>query len=168
MCAAAAAVQDPNSVSVLAGGLATTVQDYPGRRGYWHVGVPPSGPMDSLAFRLGNRLLENPAGTAGLEGTLLGPSLRFDGFAVVCLAGADSGALLDGRPLAPYSPTKVAPGQTLKLNRVRGPGLRAYVLFSGGLKVPEYLGSRSTFTLGSFGGLKGRTLAAGDVLHLGA
>jgi urea carboxylase len=167
MCAAAA-VQDRNAVSVLAGGFATTVQDYPGRRGYWHVGVPPSGPMDSLAFRLGNRLLENPEGTAGLEVTLLGPTLRFDGFAVVCLAGADSGALLDGRPLAPYSPTKVAPGQTLKLNRVRGPGLRAYVLFSGGLEVPEYLGSRSTFTLGTFGGHKGRTLAAGDVLHFGA
>ena len=75
MCAAAA-VQDRNAVSVLAGGFATTVQDYPGRRGYWHVGVPPSGPMDSLAFRLGNRLLENPEGTAGLEVTLLGPTQR--------------------------------------------------------------------------------------------
>jgi urea carboxylase len=166
MCAQASALPR-NTVTVLAGGLATTVQDYPGRRGYWHVGVPPSGPMDSLAFRLGNRLLENPEGTAGLEVTLLGPTLRFDDMAVICLAGADSGALLDGRPLAPYSPTKVAPGQTLKLNRVRGPGVRAYVLFSGGLKVPEYLGSRSTFTLGNFGGLEGRALAAGDVLRLG-
>jgi urea carboxylase len=167
MSAQAITVQDPNAVTVLAGGFATTVQDYPGRRGYWHVGVPPSGPMDSLAFRLGNRLLENPEGAAGLEVTLSGPTLRFDDFAVVCLAGADSGALLDGLAIAPYCPTRVSPGQTLKLNRVKGPGLRAYILFSGGLKVPQYLGSGSTFTLGSFGGLKGRALAAGDVLRFG-
>jgi urea carboxylase len=167
MSAQAAVVRD-RSMRVLAGGFATTVQDYPGRRGYWHVGVPPSGPMDSLAFRLGNRLLENPEEAAGLEVTLLGPTLRFDDFALVCLAGADACALLDGQPLAPYCPTRISPGQTLKLNRVMGPGLRAYILFSGGLEVPQYLGSRSTFTLGSFGGLKGRALAAGDVLHFGA
>ncbi len=45
----------PRTIEVLEGGTQTTVQDYPGRLGYWAVGVPPSGPMDSLAFRLGNR-----------------------------------------------------------------------------------------------------------------
>ncbi len=154
------------SVHVLAGGLATTVQDYPGRRGYWHVGVPPSGPMDSLSFRLGNRLLGNPEGAAGLEVTLAGPTLQFRDHRIVCLAGADCGALLDARPLARYVPTNIAPGQTLKLDRIRGPGLRSYILFAGGVEVPLYLGSRSTFTLGRFGGLHGRMLAAGDVLQL--
>ncbi len=154
------------AVEVLTGGLATTVQDYPGRRGYWHVGVPPSGPMDSLAFRLGNRLLDNQEGAAGLEVTLLGPTLQFDHASEVCLAGADCGALIDGRPLAPYLPTQIVRGQTLKLERVRGPGVRAYILFAGGVEVPPYLGSRSTFTLGRFGGLSGRTLATGDLLHL--
>jgi urea carboxylase len=151
---------------VLNGGLATTVQDYPGRRGYWHVGVPPSGPMDSLAFRLGNRLLGNPEGAAGLEVTLLGPTLQFDTSHVFCLGGADCGALLDGRAIPSYSPTGVLPGQTLKLDRVRGAGLRAYILFAGGLDVPSYLGSRSTFTLGGFGGFAGRALTTGDVLRL--
>ncbi len=159
---------EPCAVRVLAGGLATTVQDYPGRCGYWHIGVPPSGPMDSLAFRLGNRLLGNPEGVAGLEVTALGPTLRFDRATTVCLAGADCDARLDGRELDRYCPVRVVPGQTLKLGRVRGPGLRAYILFSGGLEVPAYLGSRSTFTLGRFGGHGGRNLAAGDVLHLPA
>src|SRR3974390_2384825 len=118
MCAAAAAVQDPNSVSVLAGGLATTVQDYPGRRGYWHVGVPPSGPMDALAFRLGSRLLGNAEGAAGLEITAVGPTLLFQHAAVVCLAGAAIAALLDGVALAPYAPCAVAAESTLKLGRV--------------------------------------------------
>ena len=47
-------------------------QDYPGRTGLWHVGVPPSGPMDSLAFRLANALVGNPEDAAGLEVTLSG------------------------------------------------------------------------------------------------
>jgi urea carboxylase len=156
----------PCALRVLAGGLATTVQDYPGRCGYWHVGVPPSGPMDNLAFRLGNRLLGNPEGAAGLEVTALGPTLRFDRTTTLCLTGADCDPRLDGRVLDRYSPVRVARGQTLKLGRVRGPGLRAYILFAGGLEVPAYLGSRSTFTLGRFGGHGGRNLAAGDVLHL--
>ena len=42
----------PHSIDVLNAGVQTTIQDYPGRIGYWNVGVPPSGPMDSLAFRL--------------------------------------------------------------------------------------------------------------------
>jgi urea carboxylase len=156
----------PGAVRVVAGGLATTVQDYPGRRGYWHVGVPPSGPMDNLAFRLGNRLLGNLEGAAGLEVTALGPTLRFDRATTLCLTGVDCDAKLDGQMLERYSPFRVAPGQTLKLGRVRGAGLRAYILFAGGLEVPLYLGSRSTFTLGRFGGHGGRNLVAGDVLHL--
>src|SRR5581483_4266457 len=84
----------PCTVRVVAGGLATTVQDYPGRCGYWHIGVPPSGPMDSLAFRLGNRLLGNPEGAAGLEVTAVGPTLRFDRPTTICLTGADCDARL--------------------------------------------------------------------------
>ncbi len=77
------------TVEVLEGGTMTTVQDYPGRLGYWNVGVPPSGPMDSLSFRLGNRLLGNDEGAPGLECTVSGPSLRFDFDTHIVLTGAD-------------------------------------------------------------------------------
>ena len=164
--ALAAVPYTSGTVRVRTGGLATTVQDFPGRLGYWHVGVPPSGPMDDLAFRLGNRLLSNPEGAAGLEITVAGPTLTFDRAATVCLAGAECEAHLDGKSLAPYTPITITAGQTLKIGRVTGPGLRAYVLFRGGLDVPLYLNSRATFTLGRFGGHAGRGLAAGDVLHL--
>ncbi len=157
----------PSTVRVLSGGPATTIQDYPGRLGYWDVGVPPSGPMDPLALRLGNRLLGNPEGAAGLEITSQGPTLLFNAPTVICLAGAELEASLEGAPVATYAPVKVGAGQTLKLGRVRGAGLRAYLLVRGGFDVPEYLGSRSGFTLGGFGGHAGRALAAGDVLHLG-
>ena len=46
-------------------------------------------------------------------------------------------------------------------------GARAYIAFSGGIDVPEVLGSRSTYTLGSMGGIKGRVLAEGDWIALG-
>ncbi|MDP3174324.1 MAG: urea carboxylase [Phenylobacterium sp.] len=156
----------PRTIRVLSGGPATTVQDYPGRLGYWDVGVPPSGPMDAFAFRLGNRLLGNAERAAGLEITALGPTLVFNHDAVVCLTGAEMEGALDGTPVAPYAPIAIHAGQTLKLGRVKGAGLRAYLLVQGGLDVPDYLGSRASFTLGGFGGHAGRTLAAGDVLRL--
>jgi urea carboxylase len=156
----------PDTIQVLSGGPATTVQDWPGRQGYWDVGVPPSGPMDAFAFRLGNRLLGNGEDAAGLEITALGPTLKFNRAAVVCLTGAVFDAKLDGTPVEAYAPIAVAAGQTLKIGRVVGAGLRGYLLFQGGLDVPVYLGSRSTFTLGGFGGHAGRNLTAGDVLRL--
>ncbi|MEP2614998.1 biotin carboxylase N-terminal domain-containing protein, partial [Marinobacter alexandrii] len=62
----------PATVDVISGGTLTTIQDYPGRIGYWEIGVPPSGPFDSYSFRLGNRLLGNDEGAPGLEITLKG------------------------------------------------------------------------------------------------
>ena len=163
---AAAIRYQAQSVRVLSGGFATTVQDYPGRLRFWDVGVPPSGPMDSLAFRLGNRLLGNNEDAAGLEITAQGPTLLFNRPCVVCATGARLEATLEGSPFPFYASVTIAAGQTLKLGRVQGEGLRAYLLLQGGLDVPSYLGSRATFTLGRFGGHAGRTLAAGDVLHI--
>ena len=62
----------------------------------------------------------------------------------------------------------VKAGQVLKLGGMTGPGARAYLAVRGGIDVPDYLGSRSTFTLGKFGGHGGRALPPGDVLHIGA
>ena len=155
------------TIEVVAPGTLTTVQDYPGRVGYWEVGVPPSGPMDPLAFRLGNRLLGNPAGAAGLEITMSGPTLAFNAAAVVCLTGAGMPAEVDGVAVPFGRPVAVPAGATLRIGTVDGAGCRAYLLVRGGLDVPDYLGSKSTFTLGRFGGHGGRALLPGDVLHLG-
>jgi urea carboxylase len=157
----------PLTVEVLEGGTQTTVQDHPGRLGYWDVGVPPSGPMDALSFRLANRLVGNGADAAGLECALTGPALKFHAAAVVALTGADMGATLDGAPAPRFAAFEVPAGGVLRLGGVRGPGGRAYLALRGGLDVPTTLGSRATFTLGLFGGHGGRALAAGDVLHLG-
>ncbi len=154
------------TVEVLQPGTHTLVQDWPGRTGLWDVGVPPSGPMDALAFRYANCIVSNPQGMAALELTVSGPTLRFATPAVIALTGADMQATLDGQPLAMWQPLPVRAGSVLKLGALRGAGQRAYLAFKGGLDVPEYMGSSSTFTLGQFGGHAGRALRTGDVLRL--
>jgi len=155
----------PRSIRVISGGTATTVQDWPGREGLWAIGVPPSGPMDDRSFRIGNRVLGNPEGTAGLEVTASGPTLFFNAPASICITGADFGAKLDGELVERGTRIDVGAGQTLSLGRGTG-GMRGYILFAGGLDIAPYLDSRSTFELGQFGGHAARRLLAGDTLHL--
>ena len=151
---------------MLVAGTLTTVQDWPGRLGLWDVGVPPSGPMDALALRLANRMVGNEEGAASLEMTVTGATLRFDADAVIALAGATMEATLDGVAVPFWQPLPVRRGSVLALGKIVGAGQRAYLAVRGSFDIPEYLGSRSTFTLGQFGGHGGRALRTGDVLRL--
>ncbi|MEU6354557.1 5-oxoprolinase/urea amidolyase family protein [Streptomyces sp. NPDC047072] len=164
-----ATVTDPTPrIEVVSGGTLTTVQDWPGRTGYWQVGVPPSGPMDDRSFRLGNQALGNPESAPGLECTLQGPSLRFSHPTTVCVTGAPAAVTVDGTPVPQWEPVQLPAGAVLEVGTPTEHGLRTYVLVAGGLDVPALLGSASTFTLGRFGGHGGRALRTGDVLHGGA
>ena len=163
-----AGIADPTPrIEVLRPGTLTTVQDWPGRTGYWDVGVPPCGPMDDLSFRLGNRALGNPEGAPGLECTLEGPVLRFTAATTVCVTGAPLELTLDGAPAPQWEPFTVPAGGELTVAAPQSVGLRSYLLVAGGLDLPEFLGSTATFTLGRFGGHGGRALRTGDVLHGG-
>ncbi len=156
----------PRTVDVLEPGTHTTVQDYPGRVGYWEIGVPPSGPMDHLSHRLANRIVGNSADAATLECTVTGPKLKFQRGALVCVTGADMQPQVDGREVPMWEAFEIKAGETLKLGAVNGAGCRAYIAVGGGFDVPDYLGSKSTFTLGQFGGHGGRILRSSDVLKL--
>jgi urea carboxylase len=152
------------AMDVMEPGTQSTVQDYPGRLGYWHVGVPPSGPMDSLAFRIANELVGNREDAAGLEIAVTGPALRFRFDASIAVTGADFSARLDGVAVPLWEAVSVQKGSLLEFGTGGG---RAYLSVAGGFDVPLYLGSRSTFILGKFGGHAGRALRAGDVLAVG-
>jgi urea carboxylase len=158
-------VYDAHAIEVLEPGTWSSVQDSPGRLGYWDIGVPPSGPMDDFAFRLANRIVGNHPSAAGLEFTLQGPTLRFHSAATIALTGADCPATLDDEAVSYWQPVIVKAGQTLKLGRATT-GCRTYLAVRNGLDVPVYLGSRSTFALGQFGGHAGRTLRVADVLAI--
>jgi urea carboxylase len=153
-------------ITVVAPGLQTTVQELPGRTGYWSVGVPPSGAWDDLSASLANLAVGNAPGAAGLEAVLTGPVLRFHRRSLICLAGAVTDASLDGRPVRAGIVTSVPAGGELSIGACGGPGMRIYLAIAGGIDVPQVLGSRATFMLGFMGGVDGRALEAGDELQV--
>jgi len=145
-------------------GMLSTVQDL-GRWGFQNLGVPVAGPMDRCSHRFANALLENPLGAATLEITLLGPELSFGLATRVAVAGAEFELVLDEHMVPMNEPVVVAVGSRLRFGK-RRLGARAYLAAEGGFDVPEVLGSRSTHLPSQIGGLGGRALIAGDVLHL--
>ncbi len=156
---------DSHSVDVLAPGTLTTLQDFPGRTGYWHIGVPPSGGFDSVALRLANQLVNNDANAAALEITLNGPTLQFNCDTTIAITGAEFNATLDGNTCPMWQTLPIQAGQVLTIASTSKAGARCYLAIAGGWQCPDYLGSKSTFTLGQFGGHVGRALRTGDVLH---
>lgn len=157
-------------IEIIRAGMNTTVQDFPGRtdRGLWRIGVPPSGPMDHLNLRMANSLVGNSDDAAALEVTVLGPCMKFHCNSYVAVAGAPFSLKLNGITAPMYTLLHVKKNDVLNVEGLStGNGSRCYIAVAGGIDVPVYLGSRSTFTKGGFGGYQGRELRAGDVLSLG-
>jgi antagonist of KipI len=152
-------------ISVVKAGLLSTVQDE-GRPGYLAFGVPLAGAVDAEAYAVANLLAGNPRGAAAIEMTLLGGTFRFQEGAYVAIAGADMQAALDGDRVAPGSAFPVPRGGVLAFSSALD-GCRAYLAVRGGIDVPPFLGSRSTYTRAAVGGLGGRALVAGDDLPVG-
>jgi len=152
-------------VKVIAGGLSTTVQDL-GRPGHYAIGMPPSGAMDLFSFRVANMLVGNDEGAAGLEATYIGPTLEFTDERLIAITGGDAAPRVNDEPVEMWATVPVRPGDVLSFGVITS-GSRPYVAISGGIDVPLYLGSRSTYTLIGLGGLQGRDLADGDTLPLG-
>jgi antagonist of KipI len=153
------------SLHIVRPGLLTTVQDL-GRPGYQHLGVVVSGAMDALALRVANLLVGNVTDAAGLEITLLGPTICFESEQLIALTGADLSPTLDGQPMPQHRPVAVRTGTVLAFGAVRA-GCRAYLAVAGGLAVPLVLGSRATYLRATLGGWHGRALLAGDELPTG-
>ncbi len=153
------------AIKVLHHGLATTVQDL-GRPGYFHLGIPMGGAMDRYAMRAANLLVGNDEGAAGLEAVFMGPKLEFTEDALVAVTGADMPAKVDGEEKPGWTAFKVEAGQVLSFDFLKA-GARICIAVSGGIDVPEALGSRSTYPIGALGGFKGRPIAAGDELPVG-
>ncbi|MBF4461684.1 biotin-dependent carboxyltransferase family protein [Rathayibacter sp. VKM Ac-2878] len=119
--------------------------------------------MDRGALRVGNRLLGNHPGAAGLE--LLGGGFcaRFETDAWISLGGSPGTAEIDGQPLDHVLPRRVDAGSSLRLGPLRR-GLRRTLAIRGGVNVPPSLGSRSRDTLSALGP---EPLRPGDVLPVG-
>jgi len=142
-----------------------TVQDE-GRRRHRSAGVPRSGAMDWLAYARANALLGNAPGEAALECALGGLTIRFAAHASFAITGAAVDAELGGKLVANDCAISALPGEELTIKAIIS-GRFYYLGFGGGIDAPAVLGSRSTYSLGSFGGWHGRKIERTDTLPLG-
>ncbi|HYM97013.1 MAG TPA: biotin-dependent carboxyltransferase family protein, partial [Candidatus Sulfotelmatobacter sp.] len=147
-------------------GMFTTVQDL-GRPNAIASGVTPGGAMDRFAHSAANLLVGNEAGAATLECTLVGPRLVALRPALVAVTGGELEFRINGRHAPTWTALFVGEGAHLTFGTRRS-GARAYVAISGGVAGERWLGSLSTYTLISKGGMAGRALTAGDVVRAAA
>lgn len=144
-------------IEVIEPGALSSIQDH-GRWGCQHHGVSPGGAADPVLASIANRLVGNPDEAAVIECTMTGPVLRFGADALVAWVGwAD---------VSSGKPHKINAGDIIDL-RSRMSHLRGYVAIAGGIDAPKVLGSRATDLRAVFGGHRGRTLRAGDILPIG-
>lgn len=153
-------------IEILSTAPLNSIQDL-GRGGLLDAGVGRGGAMDRHALEMGNALLGNPRGDAGIEMVLFPFRLRFHVETAFAITGATASATLDGRPVPPNWALRVRSGQDLVIAAPTH-GARAYLSFLGGIDVPEVLGSRATDQKGGFGGINGRGFIRGDRLDLAA
>ena len=148
-------------------GMQSLVEDWPGRLGYNGQGMGASGAMDNMALQMGNLLLGNSLGEAGIEITAGFFHCKFEKDAVIAITGCDMLPTLNGNPVPNWETIFVKAGDELKFSNYQDKGFRAYLMIAGGIDVPEYLGSKSTCVFGNYGGFEGRALQAGDVVKVG-
>ncbi|MET8758106.1 biotin-dependent carboxyltransferase family protein [Lentzea sp. NPDC004782] len=150
------------TVTIIRTGPQALVQDL-GRPGHAHLGVPPSGALDAHSLTLANRLVGNEETAAGLELLLGGAEITTDVSCTVAVTGPPVQVWIDDRLADSHQPLHLPKASTLRIG-TPDTGLRTYLAISGGVDVPEELGSRSTDLLSGIGP---EPLRDNDVLPLG-
>ncbi len=172
---AAAPSETTVGMAVGSPGPQTSVQDG-GRPGYLGRGIPIAGAQDHYALAMANVIVGNPhspaalslgdPGAAGLEFAIMGPKLRFDRDVTIAITGGGCSPTVDKQPIPTWQAVRVPAGALLNVGRIET-GARGYLAVDGGLDVPPFLGSRSTYIRGGIGGFEGRILRKGDHVPLG-
>ena len=150
------------TVSVISAGFQTTVQDC-GRTGLRKFGVTPGGALDPISLRLVNLLVGNLECTAGLECVSGRLRLRFHDERILAWSGGEFEVRLGDKLVPVLHCACVSTDIEILPQR----GGRAWLAISGGINVPEILGSRATDLRAHFGGWEGRALRDGNELPLG-
>jgi biotin-dependent carboxylase-like uncharacterized protein len=149
---------------VIKPGLLALVQDL-GRHGHQSIGLTTGGPMDEVAFRWGNALLDNDPNSAQIEITFGMFTLEAQANTSIAITGADLGATLNDKSIPPWQTYAIKKGDILAFHQPVW-GLRAYLAVKGGVLCEPTLGSVATVMREKIGGLtsKGDKLKKGDSL----
>jgi len=152
-------------IAVLSAGFQTTVQDC-GRVGLRKFGVTPGGALDSVSLRLANLLVGNSECAAGLEISSGRIRLKIEGERLIAWGGGEFELRIEDNRVAILHCARISAGATIEISPTRGG--RAWLAISGGIDVPQILGSRATDLRAHFGGWHGCALCDGDELPLSA
>ena len=150
------------SLKIIKPGLLDTIQDN-GRYGFQHVGINPSGVMDSFSSALANALLGNDLPAPVLEIHFPASEILFESSALICITGADLSPVVNQKSIPVNQPVLVNKGVVLKFEKIYS-GARCYLAILQGYKLEKWMGSYSTNLKAAAGGWKGRKLLKGDSL----
>ncbi len=135
---------------VVKSGVYATIQDE-GRFGFRRFGMPVAGPMDRLAFQLGQDIIGNDDSRNALELFLGGLTVEVLTDHRIVIAGADLVVMIDGETPAPLWKTfQIWKGQTISFSKPIS-GAIAYIIPEGGYAVKKILGSSSSYPRGLIG-----------------
>ena len=149
-------------VKVINPGLLATIQDL-GRYGFQQFGLPVSGVMDEFAYKVLNILLENDDHAGAIEVTMSGLVLEFYEDSVIAITGGNLDPKINGKSIDMWTTVFINKGDILWFSGVKS-ACRAYIGFKGGIKIPQIMGSKSTYLKGGLGGIKGKALSKGDFI----
>jgi biotin-dependent carboxylase-like uncharacterized protein len=149
---------------VIKTGLLALIQDL-GRHGHQSIGLTTGGPMDEVAFRWANALLDNDSNSPEIEITFGMFILEAQADTSIAITGADLAATLNDKSITPWQTYAIKKGDVLAFHQPVW-GLRAYLAVKGGFHCEPTLGSVATVVREKIGGLtgKGDKLQKGDLL----
>jgi biotin-dependent carboxylase-like uncharacterized protein len=157
-------LKNMDAAKIINPGPLSTIQDE-GRKGYQKFGMPVAGAMDKFSYRISNLLVGNNDDSAVIEFTMKGPEMIFLVNTVIAITGAEMAPFIDNEPIPMWQSIPVKKGNILSFNEIKS-GFRGYIAMRGGIKVPELLGSSSTYLRAGIGGVNGQKLASGNILSL--
>jgi biotin-dependent carboxylase-like uncharacterized protein len=117
--------------------------------------------LDKDAGRIANLLAGNTGNQAVLEITFIGPALEVLCDTDIAVTGADMELTINGISANNWRSHRVKKGDLLVFNQAIT-GCRSYLAVTGGIHVPEVMGSRSCYIGAQLGGIEGRALIKDD------
>jgi len=153
------------TLEIIKPGIFSTVQDL-GRKGFLASGIPPSGAMDRFALKMGNLLVKNSPGEAGIEMTAMGLTMRMIENRIIAFTGGAFHIRKNGKAVSPWQALEAKKDDVISVGKAEK-GWRGYLCVAGGIDVPAVLGSKSTYAMGALGGFRGRPLKGGDMILAG-
>jgi len=149
-------------IEILSPGILSLIQDA-GRFGQHAIGLTSGGPMDPIAFKWANRLLNNDQNATAIETTVGGLKIKSHGTTRVAITGAQVDVKINGTRQPQWQSLDLTMGDELELGYATQ-GCRVYLAVAGGFKIEKQFSSNSTVAREGVGGLTGKGLSKGDKL----